>query len=297
MPPAPAGHTAGVADTTVVVMSRDRRDSLLRTLGRLAALPERPPIVVVDNGSTDGTAAAVAGGFPDARVVRLPDNIGAPARTIGAGLATTPYVAFADDDSWWDPGALTIAAAVLDGHPSVALVAARILVGDDGRDDPTNAAMAASPLGDGDGLPGPRVLGFLACGAIVRRDAFLAVGGFDDLLFFFGEEDLLAIDLADAGWDVCYVDTVVARHDPDPPSDGDARRQRELRNSVLTTWLRRPAGVALAETARAAAVAARDPVARRAAVELVARLPRVLGRRRAITPGTEAALRAIGAGR
>jgi hypothetical protein len=37
-------------------------------------------------------------------------------------------------------------------------------------------------------LPGPSVLGFLACSAIVRRSAFLDVGGFDDILFFVGEE-------------------------------------------------------------------------------------------------------------
>ncbi|MGW4074120.1 glycosyltransferase family 2 protein, partial [Streptomyces asiaticus] len=42
--------------TTVVIITRDQRDELLHTLDQLAELPERPPVIVTDNGSTDGTA-------------------------------------------------------------------------------------------------------------------------------------------------------------------------------------------------------------------------------------------------
>ena len=63
-------------------------------------------MILVDNGSTDGTVAAVRDARPDLRVVRLGTNRGAPARNLGVRLAATPYVAFADDDSWWSPGAL-----------------------------------------------------------------------------------------------------------------------------------------------------------------------------------------------
>ncbi|HEU4346617.1 MAG TPA: glycosyltransferase, partial [Actinoplanes sp.] len=56
---------------TVVVITRNRRAGLLRTLRRLADLPERPPVIVVDNGSEDGTAAAVRAAFPAVEVVPL----------------------------------------------------------------------------------------------------------------------------------------------------------------------------------------------------------------------------------
>ena len=48
----------------VVVITHQRRDEVLLALSRLLELPERPHVVVVDNGSTDGTAQAVAGRFP-----------------------------------------------------------------------------------------------------------------------------------------------------------------------------------------------------------------------------------------
>ena len=60
---------------------------------------------------------------------------------------------------------------------------------------PVNEAMAASPLWEGGGAA---VLGFLACACVVRKAAFVGVGGFSELLFFVGEERLLAYDLAAA---------------------------------------------------------------------------------------------------
>ncbi len=117
------------ARVTVVIATRDRRPELLRTLGRLHELPDRPPVIVVDNASADGSAAAVRDRYPAVTVRMLPRNAGAAARNTGVALAATPYVAFSDDDSWWEPGALSRAAAALDADPGLGLVAARTLVG------------------------------------------------------------------------------------------------------------------------------------------------------------------------
>ncbi len=78
--------------TTVVVITRNRRDGLLRTLRAPAALPERPPVVVVDSASTDGAADAVARHRPEVALLRPGRNPGAvgrdPAvRRAGAGRA------------------------------------------------------------------------------------------------------------------------------------------------------------------------------------------------------------------
>ena len=76
-----------------------RREEALAALDRLVRLPERPPIVLVDNGSTDGTAEAVRARFPEVRVVALSENLGAVGRNIGVRELDTPYVAFCDDDT------------------------------------------------------------------------------------------------------------------------------------------------------------------------------------------------------
>src|SRR4051794_4844290 len=158
--------------------------------------------------------------FPRVRVIEVGRNLGAVARNLGVWAATTPYVAFADDDSWWAPGSLDRAADVLDAHPRLGLLAATILVGSEERLDPVSEEMAASPLPRRPDVPGPAVLGFVACGTVVRRDAYLAAGGFDDVVEFAGEEDRLALDLAMLGWDLAYVADVVAHHHPSPSREG-----------------------------------------------------------------------------
>lgn len=279
---------------TVVIATRNRRSELLRTLARLAALPEDPVVVVVDNGSTDGTVAAVRAEHPDVRVVPLGRNRGAAARNIGVHLARTPYVAFSDDDSWWEAGALARAAELFDAHPRLGLIAARTLVGPERTPDPINAAMAESPLPAEPGLPGPSILGFLACAAIVRRRAFLGVGGFSPVLFFVGEERMLAYDLAAAGWARCHVPEIVAVHQPSstrPPSR--ERYRTELRNGVLTAWMRRPGPVALKETARLGMRAVRDGDSRAALLGAAIRLPAALAGRRPVPAAVEGGIRRL----
>src|SRR4051812_30954797 len=207
----------------VAIATRERYEDLVGTLERLRALPERPPVVVADNGSRDGTPDRVRARFPGLRVLELGENRGAGARNAAVEALGTPYVAFSDDDSWWAPGALARAAALFDAHPRLGLIAARILVGPGERLDPVCAAMERSPLHAGDGGPGRPVLGFVACGAIVRRAAYLGVGGFDARYGIGGEERPLATDLAAAGWDLRYVPGLVA---PPPPARRGPRPRR-----------------------------------------------------------------------
>jgi GT2 family glycosyltransferase len=236
-----------VSRVTVVVITRDRAADLARTLERLEALPERPPIVVVDHGSRDGTPALVAERFPAVTLLEPGEDEGGAGRTRGVVAARTPYVAFCDDDSWWDAGSLARAEALLDAHPDVGLLAARVLL-QSGRLEPTCAAMAASPLPARPDLPGPRVLGFVACGAVVRRSAYLAAGGFPPGWGVGGEEQPFAAALADCGWELVHVPELVAHHHPSRRRDPDTRRVVAARNDIWFAWLRRPPRAALAAT-------------------------------------------------
>ncbi|MCW2574415.1 MAG: hypothetical protein JWR66_445 [Modestobacter sp.] len=227
-PPRPA--------VTCVVASRNRRADLLASLPRHEA-----PVVLVDNASTDGTVEAVRAAHPAVTVVPLDRNAGAVARTLGAARAGTPFVAFTDDDSWWAPGDLARAVEVMRAHPRLGLLAARILVGTEEELDPVCTEMAASPLGTEPDLPGPSLLGFVACAAMVRTEAFTAVGGFDPVVRFPGEEERVALDLAAAGWGLAYVDDVTVHHHPSTHREAATARQSGIwRSRLLTALMRYP---------------------------------------------------------
>ena len=91
---------------SIVIVTHNRALELLRTVESALHLPERPPVIVVDNASTDDSVARLHRDFPSVCVRCLPSNIGAAARNIGAREARTPYVAFCDDDVRWMPGTL-----------------------------------------------------------------------------------------------------------------------------------------------------------------------------------------------
>jgi GT2 family glycosyltransferase len=279
---------------TVVIATRNRRDELTRTLRHLHELTPRPPVVVVDNGSTDGTIQAVRAEFSGVTVLPLRRNYGAPARNLGVLASRTPYIAFSDDDSWWAPGALQRAARAFDAHPRLGLVAARTLVGPEQRPDPVTPLLAGSPLPRSPGAPGPSVLGFLACSAVLRRKAFFDVGGFSRLLFFVGEERLLSYDLAAAGWERAYLPEVVAHHHPSAHRPDPARRRTaELRNALLTAVLRRPLRVAFDAGTALARDSVRDSDARRALWEALVRLPAALWRRARLPETVEQQIRLL----
>ena len=271
------------SDVTVVVASQNRRADLLATLPRHEA-----PVVLVDNASTDGTAEAVRTAHPEVSVLALDRNHGAHGRTLGVARAGTPFVAFADDDSWWAPGDLARAVKIMRAHPRLAVLNARILVGPEERLDPVCTEMADSPLGTAADLPGPSLLGFVACGALVRTAAFEAVGGFDPVVRFPGEEERLALDLAAAGWGLAYVDEVTVHHHPSTRRDAPGRRQAGIwRSRLLTAVMRLPAE----EVARLLVTAVRDGrPGREGLVRGLPDLPAALLRRQQVPPGVLADL-------
>ena len=266
---------------SVVVLTHNRAGELCRTLQQLQALPEQPPLVVVDNGSTDDTAPRVRREFPGAELVRCAANLGAAGRNAGVARVATPFVAFCDDDTWWAAGALARAAELLERHPRLALVSARVLIGPEERLDPTCERMAHSPL-DSTGLPGPALIAFMAGAVVMRTEAYRAVGGYEARLFLGAEEALMALDLAARGWRMAYAAEVVTHHHPSPSRDPRLRRIAIARNGLWIAWMRLPLAVACADSVAILREAARQGVLRPALRQALAGLPWALGRRKVL---------------
>ncbi len=213
--PMPGPASPSEHQVTVVVPVRDRAHALARMLPDLERAAR---VVVVDDGSTDGSAEiAIAWG---AEVVRRPKP-GGPAAARNAGLTrvSTPLVAFVDSDVRLDPGWL----AGLLGHfgdPSVAVVAPRVVGDATGRSDAlaryelTRGPLDLGPHG-GYVRPGNRV-SFLPAAVLVARTAVARdLGGFDETLRV-GEDVDFVWRVGAAGWRVRYEPGVLAHHETRP---------------------------------------------------------------------------------
>lgn len=271
---------------SVVILTYNRTGELRRTLEHMLALPERPAIVVVDNASTDSTASMVRERFPEVTLIPMERNIGAAARNIGVQHVQTPYVAFADDDSWWETGSLEEAVRVLDAYPRIAALCARILLGEKETEDPICGVMASSPLSS-KGLPGPALLGFIACAVVFRRTAYLEAGGYEPKFFVGGEEELLTLDMVASGWSVVYLQNLTVHHYPSPRRDTAGRRKIVIRNSLWVVWLRLPLMRAMKETWRIYKSAHDHEAFKSAFLGALNELPWVYAKRRVLPPRVE----------
>ena len=156
---------------SVIVPVRDRRDLLTRTLEALRAQtypPDRFEVIVVDDGSTDGTAEAAeaAAGPLDLRVERRERAGAVAARNHGAAVARGEVLAFTDSDCRPAPGWLAAVVAALETADAVQGLTLA---------DPT---MHRGPLHRTVEAGGDAGL-FDSCNLALRTEAFRAVDGFD----------------------------------------------------------------------------------------------------------------------
>jgi GT2 family glycosyltransferase len=288
--------SAAASRVAVVMITRNRRDEALSVLDRLRRSDPTTEVLVIDNGSTDGTAAAVRTLHPEVRLLEPGTNLGAAGRNLGAMSTDAPFVAFCDDDSWWEDGSLGRAAAHLAANPSLAALCGAIHLPHQDELDATSDLMARSPLPGRVGEPGARLVGFCACATMVRRDAFLAAGGFDRRFGVGGEEELLAVDLLDAGWGIGYAPDVTVCHRPSPTRTQQTRARLITRNHLWALWLRRPVTDAAQGSIRLIGRAVRrDPwrVVAAAVWEATRALPWVLRERRVVASSTPDLLRSV----
>ncbi len=120
-----------------MVVSHNRSALLRRCLESLEASEgrDRLQVIVVDNGSSDGSAQW-DGEFPKVQFVRLPKNFGlTKAMNIGWRAADAPYAFFLHDDAAVEPSTIGQLADVLDGNPDAAAVCP-LLVDADGHPAP-----------------------------------------------------------------------------------------------------------------------------------------------------------------
>ena len=169
----------GAPEVSVILPTHQRRELVKHAIASVLSQTYRDfELIVVDDGSTDGTSEAVAPLANRIRYVWQPNRGASAARNAGVHLAGGAIVAFLDSDDRWLPDHLETLVTMLERHPDAVLASTCPEYDIGGRQDVRHARVvdALPSLLSTHGLAG------YTSGIAVRQDSLLAVGGFDERL-------------------------------------------------------------------------------------------------------------------
>lgn len=202
-------------DISIIVVSYNVRallEECLRSIERQRGV--RYEVFVVDNASSDGSAALVREQFPWVHLTASAENLGfARANNRVLPEAGGGLIYYLNPDTVLPDGALAEICAFMRRHPEIG-VASTGLVFPDGRDQPAvkrrhdGARYARREL---QGLPGD-IAWVLGASMVARRDLMLRTGGFDERFFIYGEDEDLCLSVRKLGFEVGFIGQVKVTH-------------------------------------------------------------------------------------
>ncbi len=208
----------------MVVANWNRRELLRACLYSLERQTFRDfEVIVVDNGSEDGSADMAAAEFPAARLIRNSGNRGfCAANNQGIAAARGRFVALLNNDAEADPGWLEALLGAFDLADDIGMAASKILVWEN-RTTIDKVGHLIYPDGQnrgrGTGEPDRGQYDKLeetawpdGCAAMYRKDMLECVGGFDEDFFAYADDAELGLRARIAGWRCLYVPGAIVYH-------------------------------------------------------------------------------------
>jgi GT2 family glycosyltransferase len=223
------------ATLTIGITTRNRPAALERCLESLDALQALAPDVMVFDDGSDPPARAAGGGRLPVRILRDPS---CPGYIVGRNRlvreAASPFVLLLDDDTRvLSASSVERAMAVLE-HDALVGAVAFAQAELDGR--PWPASMQASRVEYACVVPS-----FIGFAHLLRRDVFLALGGYREVFEFYGEEKEYCLRLIESGHRTVYLPDALVSHVPDPAGRSLTRYLRFVsRNDCLNALYNDP---------------------------------------------------------
>jgi len=241
-PISPGGHPCASPEAecelSIAVVNYNAGEHLLRAVDSIASatIGLKPEIIVVDNGSTDGSMERLGESFPTVRQILARENLGfARASNLALRKSNGQYVALVNPDVVVHRGSLHTLIEHLETHPDVGLVGPKILT-PDGRLDfrcarrlpslwgefcertrlyrrfPRSRWFARHLLGHWDHESQREVEAISGACMVTRREVLAAVGLLDEGYFMFGEDVDWCWRIARGGWKIVYLPKAVVTH-------------------------------------------------------------------------------------
>jgi hypothetical protein len=194
---------------TIVFLVYNRCEELRTSLGRMLSdsdyEADKVDVIVVDNASTDGSAAMVKEEFPHVRLIRRDINRGVSGWNDGFAVARGDYVLALDDDCYLPPDGLRRAIAAAREHEAD-LVSFRVI----STADPDFVFSDKYRTG---------LFMFWGCAVLVGREPLQELVGYDPEIFVWANELEFMIRFFDRGYRHLHLPDVVAQHMKAPSAD------------------------------------------------------------------------------
>jgi GT2 family glycosyltransferase len=214
--------------SSLVITTKNRKDDLRRAVTSAACQTEPLEIIVLDDGSSDGTAKMVSREFPQVRLVRSETSIGLVAqRNRGAVLASGDLIFSIDDDAEFSTPDVVAQTVKNFSHPRIGAVAIPYI-------EPKNSDLCFQRAPDTDAIWITE--SFRGTAYAVRRDIFNQLGGFRSDIVHQGEELDFCIRLLANGWFVRLGTADTILHHDAPRRDWRRMDFYGRRNDVLFAW-------------------------------------------------------------
>jgi len=203
---------------SIVLITHNRVNLLLDAVESLLAKTVQTPleIIIVDNGSTDGTAQIVQERYPRVRLISLTKNLGVSGgRDVGIQEAQYELVLFMDDDALLESDcAVDLVSQFFVTNSDVAVLAFSIV------NDMTGTILSHEFPKRGHSLCNTEVMQdvayFVGCGFCLRRSVYQLVGGFCRDMMYGPEEVDLSFRILEAGYRIVYTPDITIRHRTSP---------------------------------------------------------------------------------
>lgn len=224
---------------SVLIVTWNRKDDVLKALQSVYEQDYQAfEIIVVDNGSCDGTEEAIAKAHPEVKIIRLDRNRGVSvARNVGIASTNGEIVFCLDSDAQLGSNTLGAVVRRFETQSQVGIINSRIL-------DPLTKELASGPgwvYSDRQKAHQNEVFtswSFSEGGVAIRSDVLAEVGGFWERLFFGCEGQDLALRALDMGFITVYdPDSVVYHHASNHSRIDGARREQLVLENTLSIYI------------------------------------------------------------
>ena len=207
-----------MAIVSIVILSYNRKEDIRESLEKLYSYGLNDiEIIVVDNGSSDGTSQMIESEYPSVRLLKLDKNIGVSGYNKGFEISKGRYILILDDDSFPSENSVKRMIEEFEKDETVGIIAFDV------RNYSSYNLVSNQTKKDEQTENKRYLMGFNGAGAGIRKSLIDKIGGYPDEFFLYWNETDLAIRVLNEGYKILWVNDIISYHKYSPKNRDSER--------------------------------------------------------------------------